>query len=105
MDVATLKRIQSDPHYQKLVSKRKSFGWTLAIITLIIYYGFIAIVAFAPGVISIKVAGDITLGIFIGLAIILASIVLTGVYVMRANGEYDDLTYAIVNALKTGGRK
>ncbi len=105
MDVSALKRIQADPHYQKLVSERKSFGWTLAIVTLVIYYGFIAIVAFAPGIISIKIAGDITLGIIIGLAIILASVVLTGIYVMRANSEYDDLTNAVVNAVKTGGRQ
>ncbi len=105
MNVSMLKRIQADPNYQQLVSERKSFGWTLAIITLIIYYGFIAIVAFAPGIISIRVAGDITLGIIIGIAIILASIALTGVYVMRANSEYDDLTNAIVNAVKTGGGK
>ncbi len=105
MDVSTLKRIEADPNYQKLVSERKSFGWTLAIITLVIYYGFIAIVAFAPGVISTKVFGDITVGIIIGVAIILASIVLTGIYVMRANSEYDDLTAAVVNASKTGGKK
>ena len=105
MDVPTLKRIQVDPHYQKLVSERKSFSWTLTIITLVIYYGFIAIVAFAPGVISAKVAGDITIGIILGVAIILASIVLTGIYVMRANDEYDDLTNAIINGLKSGGKK
>ena len=105
MDVSILKRIEADPNYQKLVSERKSFGWTLAIITLIIYYGFIAVVAFAPGIISVKVAGDITIGIIIGVAIILASIALTGVYVMRANSQFDDLTNAIVNAATTGGRK
>jgi len=105
MDVSTLKRIEADPNYQKLVSERKSFGWTLAIITLVIYYGFIAVVAFAPSIISVKLTGDITVGIVIGLAIILASIALTGIYVLRANSEYDDLTSAIVAAVKTGGRK
>ena len=55
--------------------------------------------------ISTKVFGDITVGIILGLAIILASILLTGIYVMRANGEYDDLTKAIVNAAKIGGKK
>jgi uncharacterized membrane protein (DUF485 family) len=105
MDVSTLKRIQADPHYQKLVSERTSFGWTLTIVTLVIYYGYIAIVAFAPGVISMKVAGDITIGIILGVAIILASIVLTGVYVIRANGEYDDLNNAIISGLKSGGKK
>jgi uncharacterized membrane protein (DUF485 family) len=105
MDVSTLKRIEADPNYQKLVSERKSFGWTLAIITLVIYYGFLAVVAFAPQVISTKVSGDITIGIIIGVAVILASILLTGIYVLRANSEYDDLTNAIGNALRTGGRK
>ncbi len=105
MDQSTLLRIEADPNYQKLVAERKSFGWTLAIITLIIYYGFIAVIAFAPGVISTRVFGDITVGIILGLAIILASILLTGIYVMRANSEYDDLTKAIVNAMKIGGRK
>ena len=105
MDQSTLLRIEADPNYQKLVAERKSFGWTLAIITLIIYYGFIAVIAFTPGVISTRVFGDITVGIILGLAIILASILLTGIYVMRANSEYDDLTKAIVNAMKMGGRK
>jgi uncharacterized membrane protein (DUF485 family) len=103
MDVSTLKRIEADPNYQKLVAERKAFGWTLAIITLVIYYGFIAIVAFAPGVISARVAGDITVGIILGVAIIVASIALTGIYILRANREYDDLTSAIANAVKTGG--
>jgi uncharacterized membrane protein (DUF485 family) len=105
MDVSTLQRIEADPNYQKLVSERKSFGWTLAIITLVIYYGYIAIVAFAPSIIAVKVSGDITVGIILGVAIILASILLTGIYVLRANSEYDDLTNAIVSAAKSGGRK
>jgi uncharacterized membrane protein (DUF485 family) len=103
MDDQTVKRIQSDPNYQKLVAERKSFGWTLTIITLVIYYGFIALVAFAPSVIATPIAGSITIGLVIGVAIIIASIVLTGIYVMRANSHYDDLTKAIVNAA-TGGK-
>jgi uncharacterized membrane protein (DUF485 family) len=70
----------------------------------VIYFGFIALVAFAPGVIATPVAGSITIGLFLGLAIIIAAIVLTGIYVMRANGEYDELTQAIVNAAGMGGK-
>ena len=104
MDRTSLSRIENDPNYLKLVSERKSFGWTLAIITLVMYYGFIAIIAFAPSIISTKIAGSITVGIVLGIAIILASILLTGIYVMRANAEYDDLTNAIVSATKRGGK-
>ena len=104
MDEQTVKRIQSDPNYIKLVSERKSFGWTLAIITLVIYYGYISVVAFAPSVIAIPVSGVITVGIILGAAIIVASVVLTGIYVSRANSHYDDLTKAIVNAAAMGGK-
>ena len=97
-------RIQSDPNYIKLVSERKSFGWTLSIIMLAVYFGFIALVAFAPSVIGVKIAGVITIGLVLGAAIIVFAILLTGIYVLRANAQYDDLTKAIVNANATGGK-
>ncbi len=104
MDQMSLRQIENDPNYQKLVSERKSLGWILAIITLVMYYGYIAVVAFAPSLIAVPLFGSITVGIALGVAIILASILLTGIYVMRANGEYDDLTNAIVGANKRGGK-
>jgi uncharacterized membrane protein (DUF485 family) len=105
MDQVSLRRIENDPNYQKLVSERRSLGWTLAIITLVMYYGYIAIVAFAPSLIAVPLFGSITVGIVLGVAIILASILLTGIYVLRANAEYDDLTNAIVSASKMGGKR
>ena len=105
MDQMSLRRIENDPNYRRLVSERKSLGWTLAIITLVMYYGYIAIVAFAPSLIAVPLFGSITVGIVLGVAIILASILLTGIYVMRANAEYDELTDAIVSASATGGKR
>jgi uncharacterized membrane protein (DUF485 family) len=104
MDDGTLRRIQNDPNFKKLVHERSSFGWTLSIVMLVIYYGYIALVAFAPDLIAWKLAGSITFGIVLGAAIIVISIVLTGVYVMRANAEYDDLTAAIVANARGGKR-
>jgi uncharacterized membrane protein (DUF485 family) len=104
MDAATLARIQRDPNYIELVRARKSFGWTLTIIMLAIYYGYIALVAFFPDVIATKVAGSITIGLFLGAALIVISIALTGIYVLRANSQYDDLTKAIVDAHRSGGK-
>ena len=68
------------------------------------YYGYIAIVAFAPSIIAAPLFGSITVGVVLGIAIILASILLTGIYVMRANAEYDELTNAIVTASTRGGK-
>ena len=105
MDDSQIARIQRDPNYIELVAERKSFGWTLAIIMLVIYYGYIALVAFAPSLIAIKATGSITVGLYLGVAIILSAIVLTGIYVSRANSRYDDLTAAIVAANSKGAKK
>ncbi len=105
MDEVTLNRIKNDPNYKALVSERSSFGWTLAILTLVLYYGYIAIVAFSPATIATKVSGNITVGIILGLGLILGSILLTGIYVLRANSRYDELTQAIVQAATAGGQQ
>jgi uncharacterized membrane protein (DUF485 family) len=102
MDQPTLARIQNDRNYIQLSQTRKSFGWTLSIIMLVIYFGFIALVAFAPKVIGNKVAGSITFGLILGVAVILSAIILTGIYVWRANARYDALTKAIVDATALG---
>lgn len=104
MDDAAIAKIERNPNYIKLVSERKSFGWTLSILMLVIYYGYIAVVAFAPGIIAIPLFGSITVGIVLGVAIILAAILLTGIYVLRANSEYDDLTKAIIDDATTKGK-
>lgn len=104
MDDRTLARIQGDPNYQTLVRERSSFGWALAILMLVLYYGYIAVVAFAPGLIAMKVSGSITVGIILGAGLILLSIVLTGVYIARANSRYDELNRAIV-ASATGAAR
>jgi len=105
MDDKSLSRIQNDPNYKALVAERSSFGWTLAILMLVLYYGYIAIVAFDPSVIGIKLSGFITVGIVMGVFLIVISIVLTGIYVARANSRYDALTKAIVDAAAMGGKK
>ena len=87
MDQTTARRIETDPNYQKLVSERKSLGWTLAIITLVMYYGYIAIVAFAPRSSRLRSSVTSPSGSFSGLRLFSASILLTGIYVVRANSR------------------
>ncbi|MFO1422949.1 MAG: DUF485 domain-containing protein [Candidatus Competibacteraceae bacterium] len=89
--------IKSNPKYHELVSKRKTFAWILTILMLVIYYGFILIVAFNKAFLSQQLwTGSITtVGIPIGLGVILSAFALTGIYVFRANSEFDRLTREI----------
>ena len=79
-----------------MTQKRTKFGVQLSILMLAIYYGFILVVAFAPSVLGIPIYGVITLGIPVGVFIIVAAFVLTGIYVRRANSEFDELTRQII---------
>jgi uncharacterized membrane protein (DUF485 family) len=98
MDPQRLARVSSDPRFRELVARRSKFAWTLSVAMLVIYYGFILIIAFAPSVLGTPLApGAVTtLGIPVGILIIVAAFVLTAVYVRRANSEFDALNEQIV---------
>ena len=86
-------RVLGNPKFQELVRTRSGFAWTLAAVMLVIYLGFILLVAFAPGLMAAKIGGGVTsLGIVLGLVVIVSAFVLTGIYVQRANSRFDDLT-------------
>ena len=90
-------KIQSHPKYQQLRAKRSSFGWTLTILMLVVYYGYIALIAFNKPFLATPIgAGVTTLGIPIGMGVIVFTIIITAIYVRRANSEYDDLTAEIL---------
>lgn len=92
-----VKRIQSNPTYQKLVGIRTPYGIMLTIIMLAVYYGYILLIAFNKEFLSQKLgAGVTTMGIPIGVGVIAFTIVITGIYVRRANGEFDEMTHKIM---------
>ena len=93
-DVVT--RVRANPKFAELVRKRNRYSWSLAILILAIYYGFIGLVAFDKPLLATKVGSVVTLGFPIGLGVILSAIIITGLYVARANNEYDQLTREIV---------
>ena len=63
---------------------------------LVIYFGFVFLVAFAPAVMARPISSTVTLGFLLGLGVIVSAIALTGIYVVRANGNFDKLTRRIV---------
>jgi uncharacterized membrane protein (DUF485 family) len=66
-----------------------------------IYLSFILLVAFVPQFLGIPIGNGVTtIGIPIGLLVIISAFVLTGVYVNRANSEFDALTAKIVEKAK-----
>jgi len=102
MDTDLTARIVNDPRYQELKGRRSRFGWWLTLAMLVVYYGFILLVAFDKPFLATRLGtGVTTVGIPIGLGVIVFTIVITAIYVRRANREYDALTEQVVKgALK-----
>lgn len=96
MNQDLVRRIESNPHYVQLVRDRTRFGWLLTLSMLLVYYGFILLIAFNRELLSIRIgSGVTTTGIPVGLFVIVFTVVVTGIYVRHANGIYDELTAAI----------
>jgi uncharacterized membrane protein (DUF485 family) len=95
-----IQRVVSHPKYQELKAKRSSFGWTLTWAMMIVYYGFIGLIAFDKSFLAQKLgSGVTTIGIPIGFGVIVFTVVITAIYVRRANSEYDNLTAEITKAV------
>ncbi len=93
---ASLAEVAQNPRYQQLVRERSRFSWTLTAIMLAVFFGYILLIAFAPEILARPISGTITLGIPVGIGVILCGILLTGIYVQRANTRFDPMIREIV---------
>jgi uncharacterized membrane protein (DUF485 family) len=96
MEQDMVHRVKNDPNYQKLVKTRSSYGWKLTWAVMFVYYGFTLLNAFDKPFMASKIGdGVMSWGVPLGLFVILFTVAVTGIYVRRANREFDALTDAI----------
>jgi uncharacterized membrane protein (DUF485 family) len=90
--------MRTNPKFQKLVAKRGRFAWTLAFVVLAMFYGFVLVVAFKPALLGRPIAAGsmVTIGVAVELFMFIFFWVLTAYYVVRANGEFDELTQDLI---------
>jgi uncharacterized membrane protein (DUF485 family) len=67
--------------------------WRVAIVLTVtmiaLYFGFILLIAYAPSLLARRLLPGLSLGVLLGALVIVASWVLTWVYVRWANTHYD----------------
>jgi uncharacterized membrane protein (DUF485 family) len=95
--------LSSDPEFKKLVAQKNAISWTLTIFELVLYFGFISLIAFNKPYLAQKMGegSAMTIGIPIAVTTILLSWVLTGIYIWWANTKYDEMVKTLRN--RTGG--
>lgn len=97
MNESMIEKIQNNPKYQRLRRARSRLSWTLTLVMMVVYYGYIALIAFNKPFLAQPIgAGVITLGIPIGMGVIVLTIGMTALYVRRANRQFDAMTAQIL---------
>jgi cation/acetate symporter len=91
-------RIRKNPKFVQLVARRSRLAWWLSAIVLVLFYGLVLTVAFAPNVIGLRVANGstLTVGVAAGLFQFIFFWLLTAYYVRKANTDFDALTAEVV---------
>lgn len=98
MSNSSASRILSNPKYRDLIRHRDNLAWTLSACVLVLYFGFVLMVALAPEFLTQKISSTsvIPVGMPIGVGVIIGSIILTAIYVRRANSHFDPLIEQII---------
>ena len=101
MNDKLVERIESNPKYKELVSKRNGLGFKLGIFVLVMFYASFLVISFNKELLSAKIGEGVTTIAFpIALAILVLSFITTLIYVKRANTEFEDLTNEIKKDVK-----
>lgn len=86
------RQVLADPVFRELALARAKLRWGLSIVTLILFFGFIALISTAKSALGANVAeSDIPLGLALALSVIVLVVLLTGFYVQRSNSRFDEL--------------
>ncbi|CAA7627500.1 conserved hypothetical protein [Candidatus Terasakiella magnetica] len=91
-------RILANPKFAELTAKRNRFSVILVLSVLGIYYAYLFVAVMMPDTISqtLGAGQTMTIGLPAGFLVMIVSFIFTGIYVRRANSEFDDLSRALI---------
>ncbi len=103
MSKMSTKDLLNDEEFKQLVGTKGTISWILTILELVLYFGFVALIAFNKGFLSEKLSSGsaTTKGIPIAVGVIILSWVFTGIYIFWANSKYDSMVKKLKD--KIGG--
>ena len=85
----------AEQQLRTLAQARGRIAITLTILMIVIYFGFIILIAFDKTFLARTVTPGLSVGILLGALVIVASWLLTWIYVRWANVHYDTALKAI----------
>ncbi|WP_028278131.1 DUF485 domain-containing protein [Arthrobacter sp. I3] len=89
------KEVQSTEQFQELRKRHRSFVFPLSIAFLLWYFAYVLLADYAVGFMSIKVWGNINVGLILGLLQFVSTFAITGWYVSYSNRKLDPIASEI----------
>ncbi|MGJ9401745.1 DUF485 domain-containing protein [Arthrobacter sp. KK5.5] len=92
--------VQNSEEFTELRRTHRSFVFPMAIVFLVWYFVYVLMAAYLPEFMSIKVFGNVNIGLLLGLLQFVSTFVITGLYVSFANRRLDPKATAIRHRLE-----
>ena len=96
----TPRELLDSDDFRRLVARRWRLSLILTAALFVVYYGFILLVAVNKPLLSTRIGEAATLGILLGVLVIVLSWALTAAYVAWANVHYDREAARLCDRLK-----
>lgn len=105
MDDVLAKGVLNHPKFINMAKRKSRLCWIFSALMSLVYFTFIALIGLNPEVFATPVSEGAytTWGIYVGLFVIVFAFLITGVYVHKANGEYDRMTQSVIDDIKKAG--
>ncbi|MFW2177687.1 MULTISPECIES: DUF485 domain-containing protein [unclassified Moraxella] len=104
MDESQVQRIMNNPNFKQMAQKKGSIGMIFTVITLIVWFSYLLLVGMNPAMFAAPMfeGSMTTVGFYVGVGIMIFVVIITAIYVSKANGEFDNLTRKVIDDINNG---
>lgn len=97
-------QVQATPEFRAFRARLRRFVFPMTVLFLVWYLAYVLLASYAPGFMSIRVAGTVTVGLLIGIGQFLSTFVITTLYVRFADREIDPEAARLRELVEEGRR-
>jgi uncharacterized membrane protein (DUF485 family) len=104
LSASAFQEVQASAEFIELRSRFRRFAFPMTAAFLIWYFAYVLLSTYAESFMNIRVFGNVSLGILLGLLQFLTTFVITWVYIRHANKNLDPLATKLREKLEGGAR-